>query len=78
VGEAGLPAESLAQRAAHAVERRRGDGEVSPAAIARQVLALLGAGERVQARPVTEVDVADEPELLERCLLYNLTLPTKA
>ena len=50
----------------HLVEAFGLDLGHDPAAFAREILARLAAHDRVPARCVPEMDVADEPELLER------------
>src|SRR5450759_624999 len=65
MGEAGLEAELLAHLGANRVELLACDRADGVAGLADEVL-VLGSGERVEARPVAEVDVSDEPDLLQR------------
>ncbi len=63
VGEAGLVSKLFAHARANLVELLAGDRANGVAGLADQVL-VLGGGKRVQARPVPEMDMPDEPDLL--------------
>jgi hypothetical protein len=64
VGEAGDEAELGLEQLASGVEPLRGDGLVVTAALTDEELER-GLGEHVASRAMSEVDVADEPDLLE-------------
>ncbi len=65
MGEASLEAEAIEHLRADPVKLRLGNGANGVAGLADQVL-VLRSGERVQARPVAEMNVADEPYFLQR------------
>src|SRR5450830_1710835 len=65
VGEASLIAELLAHLDANRIELLARDRANGMARLADQVL-VLGRGQRIEARPVAEMNVADEPNLLQR------------
>ena len=66
VREARLEARQVADRVAHAVERRRIDGLKRPAGLAGEVLTVAEPREHVAPGPVAGVEMADEAELAER------------
>src|SRR5262245_41546644 len=66
VGEARLDREPPLEDLANGIELGCGDGGHPPAPLAERVLVLLSTDELVEPRPVAEVDVADEPDPLQR------------
>ena len=69
--EARLVAELLADHGADAVELLGVGGRHLAARLAHQVLALAVREQAVDAGAVADVDVADDAELLETCLLHT-------
>jgi len=66
VGEVRLDAELLLEEPADGIELGCSDGDHRPAPLAERVLVPLGTGELIQPRPMAEMDVADEPDTLQR------------
>lgn len=65
VGESRLVAEAAPDGAPDRIELSRLDARHLAAALAGEVFALLRTHQRIQARAMTDVDVADQSELLE-------------